>query len=69
MNVGPGGKQRVMHDDFWDGKPFSMNCNGVPKGLRAVLEERGVNTQHMKADKSSQVIWISKMRNQELSTF
>ena len=25
MNVGPGGKQRVMRDAFWDGKPFPMN--------------------------------------------
>ena len=51
MNVGPGGKQQVMHDDFWEGKAFSLNCNGVPKGLRAVLEERGVNTRGMTADK------------------
>ena len=28
MNIG---KQRVMHDGFWDGKPFSMTHNGVPE--------------------------------------
>ena len=45
MNVGPGGKQRVMRDGFWNGKAQPMNRNGVPKGLRMVLEERGINTR------------------------
>ena len=34
-NVNSGGKQRVMHDGWWDGKPQSMNFSlGVPKGMR-----------------------------------
>ena len=72
MNVGPGGKQRVMRDGFWDGKPFPMNRNGVPKGLKAVLEERGVSTQHMNADKMREILGNHsdfKMRNQELNIF
>ena len=51
MNVNPGGKQRVMRDGWWGGKPQSMNFSlGVPKGMRRVLEERGVDTRSMKAD-------------------
>ena len=35
MNVKPGGKQRVMRDKWWNGKPQKMNYSlGIPKGLR-----------------------------------
>ena len=31
MNLNPGGKQRIMRDGWWDGKPQSMNFSlGVP---------------------------------------
>ena len=51
MNVNPGGKQRVMRNEWWGGKPQSMNFSlGVPKGLRLVLEERRVDTRSMKAE-------------------
>ena len=51
MNVNPGGKQRVMRDGWWGGKPQSMNFSlGIPKGMRRVLEERGVDTRSMKAE-------------------
>ena len=51
MNVNPGGKQRVMRDGVWKGRPQSMNfVLGVPKGMRHVLEERGIDTRGMKAD-------------------
>lgn len=41
----------MMRDGWWGGKPQPMNFSlGVPKGLRRVLEERGVNTQGMKAE-------------------
>ena len=33
MNVNPGGKQPIMHDGWWGGKPFAMTTNGNPKGL------------------------------------
>ena len=57
MNVNPGGKQRVMRDGWWGGKPQRMTfANGVPKGLRAVLEERGVNTHGMNADQMREVL-------------
>ena len=49
MNVHPGGKQPKMHDTVMpNGEPQSMvDSNGVPKGLKLVLEERGVDTTHM----------------------
>lgn len=57
MNVKPGGKLQVMRDGFWNGKPQAMNyALGVPKGLHVVLEERGVDTRHMKADEMKSVL-------------
>ena len=57
MNVKPGGKQRVMRDGWWNGKPQKMNYSlGVPKGLRVVLEERGVNTRSMSADEMRETL-------------
>ena len=51
MNVNPGGKQRVMRDGWWGGKPQKMNFSlGIPKSLRQVLDERGVDTRGMKAE-------------------
>ena len=52
MNVNPGGKQRVMHDGYWNGKVFKMNfAIGIPKGLRVVLQQRRVGTTNMNGDK------------------
>ena len=46
MNVNPEGKQRVMQDGLWDGKVQKMNyLLGIPNGLCAVLEERGIDTR------------------------
>ena len=57
MNVNPGGKQRVMRDGWWGGKPQKMNYSlGIPKGMRVILEERGVNTRGMNADKMREVL-------------
>ena len=57
MNVNPGGKQRVMHDGIWNGKPQKMNFNiGIPKGLRVVLQERGVDTSGMNAQQMREVL-------------
>ena len=57
MNVNPGGKQRVMRDGFWNGKLQKMNYTiGVPKGLRVVLEERGVNTKGLNADQMREIL-------------
>jgi len=57
MNVKSGGKQRVIRDGWWGGKPHPMNySNGVPKGLCVVLQERGVNTNGMDAEKMREIL-------------
>ena len=50
MNVNPGGAQPKMRDTVWDGKVQRMvYSDGRPKGMRQVLEERGIDTNRMKA--------------------
>ena len=52
MNVKDGGKQPFMKDTTWNGTVQTMVWpDGVQKGMKTVLEERGVNTQGMNADK------------------
>ena len=51
------GKQRVMRDTVWQGQVQKMNFSlGVPKGMRTVLNERGVNTTGMVADKMRETL-------------
>ena len=51
MNVHPGGKQPAMRDTTWQGRVQQMVYpDGTPKGMKAILEERGVNTRKMKAN-------------------
>ena len=49
MNVNPGGKQRILRDTTYNGKAQKMytvvNGQKVAKGLKLVLEERGVSTE------------------------
>ena len=57
MNVNPGGKQRVMRDGFWNGKAQKMNyALGIPKRMRVVLEERGIDMKNMNAEKMREVL-------------
>ena len=45
MNVKPSGKQPKMHDTFWGNAVQKMTFSiGVPKGMKLILEERGINT-------------------------
>ena len=51
MNVNPGGKQPLMRDTVWAGRPQSMVfALGVAKGMRKVLKERGINTSSLNGD-------------------
>ena len=51
MNVSDGGKQPFMRDTTWNGQVQRMVLeDGRQKGMKRVLEERGVNTYKMKAD-------------------
>ena len=57
MNVNPGGKQWVMRNGYWNGKVFKMNfAVGIPKGLRIVLQECGVDTTNMNADQMREIL-------------
>ena len=49
MNVGPGGKQPIMRDTVWGGQVQRLvDDDGIPKGMKNVLQERGVDISGMK---------------------
>ena len=51
MNVRPGGAQPAMRDTMWGRRVQKMVLDdGTPKGMKMVLEERGINTSNMNAD-------------------
>ena len=57
MNVKPGGKQPRMHDTIWNGKVQKMVFpDGTPKGLKAVLIERGIDVTKMKLEDTRALI-------------
>ena len=43
MNVKPGGAQPVMRDTVWAGRVQKLTSGGVPKGMKKILEERGIS--------------------------
>lgn len=52
MNVSDGGKQPHMRDTVWRGRPQRMVMDGgLQKGMKRVLQERGLETKGMNADK------------------
>ena len=62
MNVKPGGMQPKMRTTMWAGKEQKM-CynNGTPKGMKAVLEERGINTQTLIGSQMQVIYQIVKI--------
>ena len=57
IKVNPGVKQRVMRNGQWDGKPWRMTYTlGIQKGWQVVLEERGINTHKMSADRMRETL-------------
>ena len=51
LNRKPGGKQPVMHDTVWAGKPQKLVLDdGTPKGAAMILEERGICTKTLKLE-------------------
>lgn len=57
MNVNPGGRQWVMWNGWWGGKPQKRNTpRGIPKGMQIVLEEQGINTWKMNAEEMCDVL-------------
>ena len=50
MNVNPGGAQPQLRDTIWNGRSQRMVfTDSTPKGMRQVLNERGVDTRRKKA--------------------
>ena len=50
MNVNPGGGQPAMRDTTYNGRVYKLvDSNSVPKGMRRILIERGVDVRGMKA--------------------
>ena len=46
-----------MRNGFYDGKPQQMNFpDGLPKGMKIILKECGVDTRNMTADKMHKVL-------------
>ncbi len=51
INVHPGELQPAMRDTVWDGEVQHMVYpDGTPKGMKAVPEQRGLDTKGMKAN-------------------
>ena len=51
LNRKPGGKQPVMHDTVWAGKPQKLVLDdGTPKGAAMISEERGIYTKTLKLE-------------------
>ena len=67
MNVRPGGVQPRMHDTLWAGKVQRMVYDdGTPKGMKQVLEERGINTARMVAEDMRTVLsWHDDFRKEK----
>lgn len=64
MNVKNGGKQPFMRDTVWNGSVQQMvTAEGKQKGMRTVLEERGVNTQGLNADKLRELLREYEVRH------
>lgn len=56
MNVRPGGKQPVMRDTIFNGRFQQMVLpDGRAKGMKIVLQERGVDTSGMNAQKMREI--------------
>ena len=52
INVHDGGKQLFMKDTIWNGQVQRMvTAGGEQKGMKSVLEERGINTSGLNAEK------------------
>ena len=69
VNVGPGGKQARLRDTVWAGKLQKMCFNiCVPKGMKIILEERGINTDSLHKEdmqmilKNHEDFWNEKSR-------
>ena len=57
MNVHDGGKQPFMKDTIWNGQVQRMvTAGGTQKGMKTVLEERGIDTSGLNAEKLRELL-------------
>ena len=57
MNVNPGGKQPVMQDTTWAGRPQKLTfALGIPKDMCCALEERGINTVRLTGPQMKEIL-------------
>ena len=58
MNVKDGGKQPFMRDTEWNGTAQRMVTDGgIQKGMKTILEEKGVETKGLNADGLRKFLW------------
>ena len=70
MNVKDGGKQPFMKDTTWNGVLQKMTRgDGVQKGMKTVLEERGVDTHGMNAQKLREELLQFEVHTQALHAY
>jgi len=57
MNVNDGGKQPFLRDTMWDGRLQRMVTeDGKQKGMKTVLQERGVNVKGLHKDEMVKIL-------------
>jgi len=57
MNVNDGGKQPFLRDTMWDGRLQRMVTeDGKQKGMKTVLQERGVNVKGVHKDEMVKIL-------------
>ena len=57
MNANDGGKQPFLRDTMWDGRLQRMVTeDGKQKGMKTVLQERGVNVKGLHKDEMVKIL-------------
>ena len=62
INVKPGGKQAKLRDTINPQPQKLVDSVGIPKGMKKILEERGVDTSKMKAERMWDLIMTSNTK-------
>ena len=58
MNVRPGGERPIMRDTVFNGQVQQVVLSdGRPKGMKMVLQERGVDTEGVNAEKMWETLY------------
>ncbi len=69
MNVRDGGKQPFMQDTMWSGQVQKMVTeDGLQKGMKTVLDERGIDIKGMNASKMKEELLKFKASKTHMNT-